>query len=184
VHGRVSSDEEFPDENDRPLVFRRERLEVRRERSGAWETLQDERVAVPFGVELRSAFIGVDVDAIGDGLVVMSRESSGRASEVAERLPASVPVDASVRLRVDQVSAVEQASVAGVPRLADGQPLMTAGARRPLIVSTMEIPAAMRVLSGGHRGRVLGAVVLIALALGLFAIAVVWAVASVIADAR
>ena len=28
VSGRITSDEEFPDENDRPLVFRRKRIDV------------------------------------------------------------------------------------------------------------------------------------------------------------
>lgn len=157
VRGRVESDEEFPDENDRPLVFKRERLEVRR--SGrAWEILQEDRVAVPFGVEERSAFIGVDADAIAAGLVVMPREAAGRAAEVAGRIPADVPADAEVRLRVEQISAVEQASVAGVPRPGpDGQPWLTAGTGRPLIVTTMEIPAAMRLLAEGRQGHVVAA---------------------------
>jgi hypothetical protein len=93
VHGRVESDEEFPDENDRPLVFRRERLDVRRA-GGTWATLQQDRVAVPFGIEERSAFIALDVDALADGLVVMPRESIGRAADVADRLPAGVEGDA------------------------------------------------------------------------------------------
>jgi hypothetical protein len=162
VHGRVESDEEFPDENERPLVFRRERLEVRR--SGhAWETIQEDRVAVPFGVEERSAFIGVDVDAIAGGLVVMPREAVGRAAEVVGRIPADVPADADVRLRVEQVSAVEQASVAGVPRPGPaGQPWMTAGTGRPLILTTMEIPSAMRLLAEGRRGHVMTAVACLA----------------------
>ncbi|MBA2254514.1 MAG: hypothetical protein H0W07_05310, partial [Chloroflexi bacterium] len=162
VRGRVESDEEFPDEHDRPLVFRRERLETRGPGS-PWRTLQEDRVAVPFGVGLRSMFIAVDVDAIASGLVVLPRESIGRAGEVAERLPADVPVDAEVRLRVEQVSAVEQASIAGVPRPGrDGQPWMTAGAGRPLIVATMELPEAMRILAGGRRRVVLAAVACIA----------------------
>jgi hypothetical protein len=177
VHGRVQSDEEFPDEHDRPLVFRRERLETRRDGS-SWRTLQEDRVAVPFGVEQRSAFIAVDVDVIAGGLVVLPRESLGRAGEVADRLPADVPPDAEVRLRVEQVSAVEQASVVGVPRLGpDGQPWLTAGAGRPLIVSTMETPAAMRMLAEGRRGRLLAALATIASGLTLLGLAVLVAVA-------
>jgi hypothetical protein len=162
VRGRVESDEEFPDESDRPLVFRRERLEVRRA-GRRWEPLRDERVAVPFGVEARSAFIGVDIDALGDGLVVMPREAAGRAAEVAGRVPGDVPGDAEVRFRIEQVSAVEQASVAGVPRPGpDGEPWLTAGAGRPLILTTLEIPAAMRVLAEGRRGHVVAAAVCLA----------------------
>ena len=40
VTGRISSDEEFPDENDRPLVFRRKRIEVEEGR-GRWLVIAD-----------------------------------------------------------------------------------------------------------------------------------------------
>ena len=66
VSGRISSDEEFPDEHDRPLVYRRKRIEV--SQAGRWRALTDDREAVPFGVQTRDAFIGVDISAIGDGL--------------------------------------------------------------------------------------------------------------------
>jgi hypothetical protein len=189
VRGRVTSDEEFPDEHDRPLVFRRERLEILRlgRRGGRrdWETIQEDRVAVPFGIELRSARIAVDIDSIGTGLVVLPREASGRAAEVAGRLPEDLPGDTEVRLRVEQVSAVEQATVAGVPRIgAAGEPWMTAGAGRPLIVSTMEDPAAMRLLAEGRQGLVVGAMVLIAVGLGSFAIALVIVLAGALGVGR
>ncbi|HYI23567.1 MAG TPA: hypothetical protein VEX62_13140, partial [Candidatus Limnocylindrales bacterium] len=37
VNGRISSAEEFPDEHDRPLVFRRSRIALR-DGSGRWTT--------------------------------------------------------------------------------------------------------------------------------------------------
>src|SRR5690349_3376793 len=45
THGRIGSDEEFPDELQRPLVFRRTRMQ-QPAGSGRWETLHDDRVAV------------------------------------------------------------------------------------------------------------------------------------------
>ncbi|HSH21271.1 MAG TPA: hypothetical protein VK992_01475, partial [Candidatus Caenarcaniphilales bacterium] len=58
VAGRISSDEEFPDEHDRPLVYRRRKLEA--SAAGRWRTLNEEREAVPFGLELRGTFIAID----------------------------------------------------------------------------------------------------------------------------
>jgi hypothetical protein len=163
VTGRVASDEEFPDEHDRPLVYRRRRLEVA-ERPGRWRVIEDEREAVPFGVEDRSSSIEVDTSVLSEGLVVLTREASGLAAEVAEHLPQGIAADARVRLRVDQLSAVEHASVAGVPRTDEsGRPILTAGLGRPLIVTPLELPEAMRVLSGGRRAELrLAAALLVA----------------------
>jgi hypothetical protein len=167
VHGRISSDEEFPDENDRPLVFRRRRLESAAPR-GRWQLHDEERLAVPFGVEERSAFIAVDVEALDDGLVVLPRESIGLAREAGGLLPDDIAPDALVRHRIDQVSAVEHAHVCGVPRVAaDGRATMTAGLGRPLILTTLEIPEAIRVLSAGSRPRILGAAAALASSLVL-----------------
>src|SRR3972149_4812434 len=55
VTGRVSSDEESPDEHDRPLVFRRTRVEVAEARD-KWRALGAERGAGPFGGGSRSAY--------------------------------------------------------------------------------------------------------------------------------
>ena len=51
VHGRISSDEEFPDEHDRPLVFRRKRIDLRKP-DGRWQTSSSETEGVPFGIEI------------------------------------------------------------------------------------------------------------------------------------
>jgi hypothetical protein len=173
--GRVSSEEEFPDENQRPLVFRRQRIEGRR--AAGWQVLNEERLAVPFGIEDRRDFVAVDAEALGDGLVVIPRESLGVLNELPEglrsRLPAGLGADAPIRLRVDQVSAVEHATVAGMPLDGPDGPVMTAGLGRPLILSTLEHSAAMRLLAGdGRRLVVIAAVALIA-GLGLLAVAAV-----------
>jgi hypothetical protein len=155
THGRVSSDEEFPDENQRPLVYRRRRLQHADGRGG-WRTFDDDRVAVPFGLEDRQTYVGVDTDALGDGLVAVPREALGTFAEIPSgagpsALPA-MPPDTPVRLVIEQVSAVEHASAAGVPALGpDGEPWMSAGLGRPLIVTSLEPSAAMRVLAAGHR---------------------------------
>jgi hypothetical protein len=176
VHGRITSVEEFPDELDRPLVFRRRRLQLRS--GGRWQDVWHDREAVPFGVEERAAYIAVDAARLEHGLVVLPREARGRAAEVAEHLPAGTDPVTATRLHVDQISAVEQADVAGRPVAGpDGSAMMTAGLGRPLILSTLEQPEAMRVLGADQAGRVrLAAALLAAGALSL-ALALVMAVA-------
>lgn len=166
TRARISSDEEFPDENQRPLVYRRRRLELR-EPGGRWRAVEDDRVAVPFGLEDRQVFVAVDVDALGDGLVAIPREAAGTLEEVPEGMRGAIPADLSgstpVRLVIEQVSAVEHATVAGVPTTGpDGRVMLTAGMGRPLIVTTLELDAAMRILASGHRGTVRMAAVLLA----------------------
>lgn len=172
VRGRIASAEEFPDEQDRPLVFRVRRVETS-ERGGRWRTLEEQRTGVPFGLQERGAEIAIDIEALDEGLVVLARESSGYAREIRDRLPGEIPDDARVRYRIEQVSTVEHAVAAGVPSLApDGAAMLTAGSGRPLILSTLEIPDAMRVLSGGQRRRVVLAGVMLATGLGLAALGV------------
>jgi hypothetical protein len=187
TRGRINSDEEFPDEAQRPLVFRRirvQRLAGRALDGGRrWQTLYERRLAVPFRVEERGAQVGVDGDALGDGLVVIPRESEGVAGDLPDDLAASLEArlapETPVRLRIDQVSAVEHAMVAGMPvRAADGKVTLTAGTGRPLIVSTVEPAAAMRLLAAGHRRTAMTAAVLLVAGLGLLAVALVLLLAS------
>lgn len=165
VTGRITSDEEFPDENDRPLVYRRKRVEIGDGPGGKWRTIADEREAVPFGVETRDDFIAVDEGAISDGLVAIPRESAGTLADLPKELVADLAdlpsADAPARLVIEQLSAVEHATVCGTPILRNGQPTMSAGAGRPLIITTLDAPAAMRVLAAGDRPRVVGAAVLL-----------------------
>jgi hypothetical protein len=176
THGRISSDEEFPDEANRPLVYRRRRLE-RRDGNGIWHVLDEQRLAVPFGIEERGAFLAVDVEALGDGLIVIPRESRGTAgdlpADVAASLPDVLDPTTPVRLRIDQLSAVEHATVAGVvAQLHDGTLHLTAGMNRPLILSSVEPDAAMRLLAAGRRGSVRAAAALLVIGLGLLAVSI------------
>ena len=174
VMGRISSTEEFPDDNDRPLVFRRTRLEVQ-VAPDRWRTVLDEREAVPFGVESRSAFVAIDQDALGDGLVAIPRIASGRVSELhgdQAAAAAGAAPDSPVRLTIEQLSAVEHVSACGTPEMRNGEPVLTAGLGRPLIVTALDQPAAMRLLASGARRRVAAAAVLIAAAAVLLVAAV------------
>jgi hypothetical protein len=175
THARISSEEEFPDENDRPLVYRRQRLQRRDGR--AWATLDDDRVAVPFGLEDRETFLAVDIDTLGDGLVVVPRESVGVASDLpSTMIPAGVVLspDTPVRIRIDQLSAIERATVAGMPTLGPtGEPTITAGGGRPLIVTSLAPDEAMRVLGSERRGTVQAAAGLLVVGLGCVAAGVV-----------
>ena len=68
---------------------------------------------MPFWLEERGVRVAIDVDALAEGLVVVPRFSEGLASELEPGMhPALVDVapDARIRLRVEQVSAVEHAS--------------------------------------------------------------------------
>lgn len=185
VSGRISSTEEFPDDSERPLVFRRTRLELA-VAPDRWRTVLDEREAVPFGVESRSEFVAIDQDALGDGLVALPRIATGRVAELQGNMAAAASgatPDTPVRLTIEQLSAVEQVSVCGKPELRDGQPTLTAGLGRPLIVTAFERPAAMRLLASGARRRVAAAAVLIAAGLVLLALAVgVAVIATALAD--
>jgi hypothetical protein len=172
VTGRISSDEEFPDDQNRPLVFRRTRLEIRGA-DGVWRSVFDEREAVPFGLETRSDFIGIDDVALSDGLVVIPRISAGVVSDLPADLAADVPADTvpntPARLTIEQLSAVEHATAVGRVSMRDGIPTLTGDPGRPLIVTSLEQGAAMRLLARGKRQRVVIGAVGVALALGLLA---------------
>jgi hypothetical protein len=176
VSGRISSDEEFPDDQDRPLVFRRTRIELA-DPAGTWQSVFDDREAVPFGLETRSSFIGIDDAGLAEGLVVIPRESVGKAGDLRESLGTGVPVGTDpstpARLVIDQLSAVEHATAAGVPVMRAGQPLLAAGLGRPLIITSLEQPAAMRLLARGRRGRAIVGAFGLAGGAGLIAVAVV-----------
>lgn len=175
VNGRVSSDEEFPDENDRPLVFRRTRIEVLdggragvTPGGGGWRSVIDEREAVPFGIESRSAYLAIDEAALGDGLVAIPRRADGRVADLTLDLAtaaAELAPDTPARLTIEQISAVEHVTACGRPEMRDGKPILTAGLGRPLILTSLDQPAAMRLLASGARRRVAAAGILVAMGL-------------------
>jgi hypothetical protein len=179
VTGRITSDEEFPDDQDRPLVFRRTQVQVADAAApkGEWLSIVDEREAVSFAVETRSSAIAVDEAALTEGLVVIPRESIGVVADLPEELRAEIRgetrADQPARLLIEQLSAVEHATVCGVPVLRTGVATMTAGQGRPLIVTTLDQPDAMRLLARGNRGRVQMSAVVLSIGLGLVAIGVV-----------
>ncbi len=149
VGGRIDAEDPWEDESGRPLVFRRSSLE-RREGS-AWVSFEEDRRAVPFQVSGALEHIAVDPDAVGEGLVVVTRESEGTAADVPDRVPAGTPPTTPVRLRVEFLSAVDHALVLGVPTSTPTGPVMTAGLGRPLIVTTLEPGEAMRLLAEGRQ---------------------------------
>jgi hypothetical protein len=164
LHGRINSDEEFPGEAGVPVVFRRRRLQresgSRFWKSVGWHTFDDERLAVPFGLSERGEQVAIDTDALGDGLVVIPRISEGVASDltaeaVTERTP-EMPGDTPVRLRIEQVSSVDHGTAAGVPQLGpDGEVVLGPGLGRPLVLTTLELDEAMRVLAADRRSSLL-----------------------------
>ena len=173
VTGRISSNEEFPDDQNRPLVFRRTRLEIKGTADRAWRSVFDEREAVPFGVESRSDFIGIDDVELADGLVVIPRVSLGVVGDLPSDYGADVPLNtdpaAPARLTIEQLSAVEHATAVGRVSVRNGVATLTADANHPLIVTTLEQSAAMRLLARGKRQRVVLGAVGLAIALGLLA---------------
>ena len=175
ISGRIDAEDEFEDDAHRPLVFRRTRLQVRRD--DRWVDFEDDRRRVPF--EVRDGLDGIAVDdaALDVGLVVVPRESVGTAGDVADRVPAGTASTTPVRLWVEQVSSVEHAIVIGVPGLDEaGAPRISAGLGRPLILTTLEPDEAIRVLAEGERRRPLVALVCLGGGLGLIAVGLVLAV--------
>jgi hypothetical protein len=173
ITGRVDSETDFEDADHRPLVLRRTRLQARRGRS--WTTFEDSLEAVPF--EIREGLDGITVDAtsLGTGLVVVPRHSVGSVGDFGDRAPEALPNDAPARAVIEQVSSVEHAIVLGRPAIdADGRPRMTAGRARPLILTTMELPEAMRVLVGGERRRPRVATALLAIGVAAVVVGAAW----------
>lgn len=179
VEGRIDAENEFEDDAHRPLVFRRTRLQIPRE--GEWLSFEDVRERVRF--EVRDGLDGIVVDdtALDEGLVVIPRESVGTAADIPDRAPTGTPPDTAVRLRVEQVSSVEHAIVVGVPQLDEaGEPQLSSGLGRPLILTTLDRDEAMRILVGGDRLRPRIAVASLALGVVLLAVALILTVAGAI----
>lgn len=175
VAGRVDSETDFEDDAHRPLVFRRTRLQLRD--GSRWIDLEDRRERVPFEVREGLDAIAIDDAALDVGLVVVVSESEGTAAEVPDRVPAGTRSSTPVRLRIEQVSSVEHAIVAGVPRVdASGMAMMSAGLGRPLILATMDRSDAMRVLAEGRRGQPVALAAAMILGVALVSIGLAWAV--------
>ncbi len=183
VQGRIDAADEFEDDAHRPLVLRRVRFQLA-DRS-AWKTIDEDRRAVDFEIREGVDSIAVDQAALSAGLVVMPRESVGTAADAPDRVPAGTPPSTPLRLRIEQVSSVEHATVAGVPTLdpETGSVRMTAGLGRPLILTTLERDEAMRVLAADGPRRPLLAVIALAIGLLSLTVGLAWAVAGAITPA-
>jgi hypothetical protein len=187
ITGRIDSDRDFEDADHRPLVLRRTWIQSRvrsRVRSipGRWRTVESGLEVVPFELNEGLDTIAIDTAALRDGLIVIPRQSVGVAGDLGERAPAGVDPTTPTRVSIEQVSSVEHAIAIGSPVVgASGQPQLTAGLGRPLILTTLEIPEAMRILTGGAviRSRVAAACLAagsVAVALG----AAWWAIRAVV----
>jgi hypothetical protein len=176
VRGRIDAEEEFEDDAHRPLVVRRVRFQLGG--AGGWKTVDEQRQSVPFEVREGLDAITVDHTVLDDGLIVVPRESVGTAADAPDRVPPDTVPSSPLRLRIEQLSSVEHATVAGVPTIdpASGDVLMTAGLGRPLIVTTLERDEAMRVLTADAPRRPLIAAVTLAIGLIALTIGLAWAV--------
>ena len=176
IEGRIDSDAEFEDADHRPLVLRRTTFETRPGPSaGGWTTFESGTEVVPFVVREELDEIGVDGEALREGLVVVARESVGRMADLGDRAPGGADPDAPVRLRSEFVSSVDHAIVLGVPaRAPDGRLVIGPGLGRPLILTTLERDEAMRVLTGGAIGRSRLAAACLAVGAALIGIAALW----------
>lgn len=162
VDGRIDSGDDFEDAAHQPLVFRRTRLAARSGRE--WRAFEDSREQVPFEIREGLDAIAIDVEALGDGLVVVPRESVGVAADLGERAAEGLDPATPVRVTVEQVSSVEHAIALGVPVAGgdpDGVPRLTAGLGRPLVLTTLERDEAMRILAGGSGRPRLAAIALV-----------------------
>lgn len=173
VAGRVDSETDFEDDAHRPLVFRRTRLQL--SIGARWVDLDDRRERVPFEVREGLDSIAIDDEALDDGLIVVVRESVGTAADAADCVPPGTPTTTPLRLRIEQVSSVEHAIVAGVPRLKEDGVTMSAGLGRPLILATMDKPDAMRVLAEGRRLQPAVVASTVVAGLALVAVGLAWA---------
>jgi hypothetical protein len=162
-------------------------------RGTAWRTFDDQRLAVPFRLAERGERVAIDISALGDGLVVVPGLSTGVAADLAAwghaagsadvdgeaatstgdraeppRLPDMAP-GLPVRLRVEQIATTDHATAAGVVRRSeDGGAILGPGLGRPLILTTLDLDEAMRVLGAEQRRTlILAAVLLVAAALAL-----------------
>lgn len=176
VDGRIDSDDEFEDADHRPLVLRRTTLSWRPPGGrGSWATLDEATERVAFVVREGLDQIGVATPELADGLVVVPRVRRGQAGDLGDAAPAGVPADAEVTHTVEQVSSVEHATVAGVPRRGtDGKPVIGGGLGRPLLLTTLEQDEAMRLLTGGATGRARAAIACLVAGAALLGGATIW----------
>ncbi|MEO8208847.1 MAG: hypothetical protein ABI598_07405, partial [Chloroflexota bacterium] len=166
VSGRIDSESDFEDADHRPLVFRQTRFQARLR--GRWTDFDRVVEQVPFELNEGLDTIRIDTSGLAEGLIVIPRETEGLIGDLPDHAPEDLARDLPARVVVEHVSSVEHAIVIGVPTLdADGTARMAAGLGRPLILTTLEQPEAMRILTEGSSARP-------RLAAGLLIVAVVF----------
>ena len=169
IDGRIDSTAEFEGPAHTPLVLRFTRFQ--RRQGSAWLTYELSREVVPFTIDEGLSSIAIDGEALDVGLVVVARASVGTAAEAGDRAPGGAGPETPVRVLVEQVSSVDHATVLGVPVAApDGGATMTAGLGRPLVLTTLEPPEAMRILADGASIRPRVATILLAVGVGCLAL--------------
>lgn len=172
VTGRLDSETDFEDVDHRPLVFRQTRFQARQD--GRWRDFDLVREAVPFEVREGLDGIAVDIEGLDEGLVVVPRETVGLVGDLGDRAPEALLDSLPARVVVKLVSNVEHATIAGVPGLGpEGGPRIGPGLGRPLILTTLEQPEAMRILAGGSSLRARLAAILLVTAAALVALGLV-----------
>jgi hypothetical protein len=175
VRGRVDSAAAWEDEDHRPLVLRRRRLELLEGRR--WVAFEDAREVVPFEISEGLDHIAVDGDALDEGLVVVTRESAGMAADLGERVPPGTPAATPARLRLDLLSSVDHALVLGVPTVdPERGPILRPGLNHPLILTNLEAGEAMRMLADGRQGTTRAISLLLGLGTALVLAGVGWGV--------
>lgn len=173
IDGRIDSEDDWEDADHRPLVLRRTTYAWRPAVGGRWRSFDAQLEVVPFVVREGLDELDVDASSISEGLVTVPRQHLGRARDLEAMIAAGIDPDAEARIEIGYVSTVDHAAVLGVPqRAADGRVVMGPGLGRPLIVSILEDPEAMRVLTGGATGRARVAVAALVTAGVCFAVAV------------
>jgi hypothetical protein len=151
VTGRVDSADEWEDEDHRPLVLRRRRLELRR--GSRWVAFEDHREVVPFEISEGLDRIAIDGDSLDEGLVVVTRESVGTAADLADRVPEGTDPATPARLRLELLTSVDHALALGVPSMdPERGPILGPGLNRPLILTNLETTEALRLLAEGRQG--------------------------------
>lgn len=172
VDGRIDSESEFEGPAHEPLVLRVTRFQDRWR--GRWRTYELGREVVPFVVNEGLSSIAIDGERLDDGLVVVPRVAAGTAAEAGDRAPVGAEPERPVRAVVEQVTSVDHATVLGVPSNLDSGPRLTAGLGRPLVLSTLATPEAMRVLAEGSTLRPRLAAALFVVGALLVVIAAAW----------
>jgi hypothetical protein len=125
--------------------------------------VDEARESVPFTVADARGEAAIDPVDLDSGLVVIAREASGVAADVPDRGPAGTSPETPVRIRIDQVSAVEHAIVLGVPTDGPAGVTLRPAPKRPLVLTTLERPEAMRILADGRQALIRIAVALLAI---------------------